>query len=379
MDRKLFFTLFVSLLLGALLWQMWLIFEPFTQSLLWAGILVTLSYPLYKRLLARMPQRPEMAALLMCFGLTLGLVLPVIFLLVLLFQDLSEGAQHLSRTLQQTNFEQWLRHPLLQHPWVLQVQELFTRYVRLENFDFKAAALNTARSLSQVMLNSSSAFFKAFSGIFVLLALIEINLFFLFRDGRRFVEYVQSLIPIDAAYKSLVLGRMREVIQASVFGSVGTACAQGFVGGLALLVLGVPSAILWGVVMAVLSFLPLAGPPMVWIPAAIWLFSQGHPLKALMLALWGVLVVGTIDNILRPLLISSVSSEDNRLNTLVLFLSVLGGLKVFGFLGIVMAPLMIVLTLTLLELLQIGLGYHQGQRLIVRLEEPDAADAAAES
>lgn len=370
MDRKLFYTLFVSLLLGALLWQVYQIFQPFINSLLWAGVLVSLSYPLYARLLARMPKRPELASLLMCLGLTLGLVLPFVFLMILLFQDLSVGARQLSHSAQTIDFEALRHHPLLQQPWLVQIQAFFSRFVNFESLDLKATAMNGLKGLSQFMLASSKDFFKALSGMVVLLVLVEINLFFLFCDGKRFVDYLKSLIPIEAQYKDLVLGRMREVIQASIFGSVGTACAQGFLGGLGFLVLGVPSAILWGVTMAVLSFLPLVGPPVVWAPAAAWLFFQGHPIKALILVLWGVLVVGTIDNILRPILISSVSSEGNRLNTLVLFLAVLGGLKVFGFLGIVLAPLMIVLTLTVLELLQIGLGYSQGKRLIV--PEPES-------
>jgi predicted PurR-regulated permease PerM len=379
MDRKLFFTFLVSFLLGALLWQLYQIFEPFFNSLLWAGVLVSVSYPFYRRLLARMPNRPELASLIMCLGLTLGLVLPFVFLLILLFQDLSEGASQLSLALQSFDFESLRTHPLFTQAWVVQLQETFNRFVKVENLDLKATTLNTLKGLSQVMLERSKDFFKALSGMVILLALVEINLFFLFRDGKGFVEYLKSLIPIDAQYKDMVLSRMREVIQASIFGSVGTACAQGFVGGIAFLVLGVPSAILWGVMMTVLSFLPLVGPPVIWGPAAVWLFFQGHPIKALILVVWGVLVVGTIDNILRPILISSVSSEDNRLNTLVLFLAVLGGLKVFGFLGIVLAPLMIVLTLTLLELLQIGLGYQKGPRKIVPLDNLPAGALAPEA
>jgi len=365
MDRKLFFTLFVALLLGAMLWQLFLIFEPFVNSLLWAGVLASLSYPVYARLLAQMPKRPEVAALLMCLGLTLGLVLPFLFLMVLLFQDLSEGARQLSHSAQHIDFEALRHHPILQQPWLIQIQEIFSRFVKVETLDLKATAMNGLKGLSQFMLASSKDFFKALSGMVILLLLVEINLFFLFCDGKRFVDYLKSLIPIEAQYKDLVLGRMREVIQASIFGSVGTACAQGLLGGIGFLVLGVPSAILWGVTMAVMSFLPLVGPPVVWAPAAAWLFFQGHPIKALILVLWGMLVVGTIDNILRPILISSVSSEDNRLNTLVLFLAVLGGLKVFGFLGLVLAPLMVVLTLTLIELIQIGLGYPQVKHVIV--------------
>jgi predicted PurR-regulated permease PerM len=348
-DKRLFFTLTFALLLGAMLFQLYLIFEPFFSSLLWAGILVTLSYPWYKKLLARMPQRPEIASLLMCTGLTLLLLLPATLVLVLLFQDLSKSAINLSNSVQKLDFNTMINHPL-----VVKAMAFASQYVDLSTIDLRTAAVNTVRSLSEFMLERSRDFFAVFSGFFVLVALIEINMFFLFRDGRRFVQFVGNLIPVAAEQKNMVIKRVKEVINASIYGSVVTAAVQGGLGGIAFIVLGLPSAILWGVVMMIMSFLPLVGPFVIWMPAAAWLFFDGHPIKAIMLVLWGVLVIGTSDNILRPLLISSVSSEGNRLNTLVLFLSVLGGIKVFGFLGIVLAPLAIVFTLTLLELMQMA-------------------------
>jgi predicted PurR-regulated permease PerM len=113
--------------------------------------------------------------------------------------------------------------------------------------------------------------------------------------------------------------------------------------------------VLWGVIMMLMSFLPLAGPFVVWAPFAVWLLFQGAWIKAQMLTVWGLVVIGSSDNILRPILIRSVSSKENQLNTLVLFLSVLGGLRIFGFAGIILAPLMIVMLLTLLELLVLTL------------------------
>lgn len=373
MDRKLFFTLVVSLLLGAMLYVLYLIFQPFISSLLWAGVLVTLTYPLYRRLLNQWPQRSDIVSLLMCIGLTLLLVLPATLLLLILFKDLAEGAQSLSASLQHTDYRTMISfdHPIFQQPLIQKIMNLLGHYVDWESIDLRAGALNGLQKLSQFMVERSRGFFSAFSSFFFVLAMVEVNMFFLFRDGHRFVNFVKHLIPIPTETKEMLLQRMREVIRASMYGSVGTAAVQGVVGGLGFLALGVPSAVFWSVIMMIMGFLPLAGPFLVWAPAAVYLLVKGSWIKALLLVVWGIFVVGTIDNILRPLLIRSVSSKENQLNTLVLFLSVLGGIRIFGFLGIVLAPLLIVLFLTLLEILSSALGSQEGTRLIIpHPEEP---------
>ncbi|MGV3523909.1 MAG: AI-2E family transporter [Candidatus Sericytochromatia bacterium] len=363
MDRKLFFTLLVTFLLGALGYLLYQVFQPFLMSLLWASVLVTITYPLYQKLLERMPERKELAALLMCIGLTLLLVLPISLLGLVLVRDLREGAQALSQNLHTTDFEALLKpdSPLLQHPLVIQGQLFLKQYVDLESLDLRAAAINAAQRVSQFMLSSSSGFLGAFSGTLLLLALVELNMFFLFCDGREFVSFLRRLIPVAPETQELVLGRAREVVKATIYGSVGTAVTQGLVGGLIFLLLGLPSAVLWAVVMTLASFLPMVGTSLVWAPAAIWFFFNGHPIKAVLLALSGVLIIGTVDNIVRPILIRSVSSKDNQLNTLVLLFAVLGGIRLFGFLGIVISPLLVVLFLTLLELVRAALLENSAQ------------------
>lgn len=357
MDRKVFFTLLVFGLFLGLLYTVYLIFEPFVMSLIWAGILVALTYPLYKRLLARMPGKPELASALMCLGLTLLLVLPVTLLALILFQDLSEGAQKLTVYIQKQDYRSWLTldHPLLKHPLLQRPLDLLNRFVDWEKIDLQGAVANGVQNVSRFMVEHSKGFFAAFSSFLFLLGMILINMFFLFRDGHQFVRFLKSRIPIPAAQQEMVLGRMHEVVRASIYGTLGTAVVQGLLGGTAFLILGLPSAVLWGVIMMLMSFLPLAGPFVVWAPFAVWLLFQGAWIKALILTLWGVVVIGSSDNILRPILIRSVSSKENQLNTLVLFLSVLGGLRIFGFAGIILAPLMIVMLLTLLELLALTL------------------------
>lgn len=377
MDRKLFFTLLTSGVLAFLLYVLFLLFQPFLTALIWAAILVTLTYPLYRRLLNKWPHRPEVISALMCLGLTLLLVLPATFLGVILVQDLNEGAVKLTATLQQMDYDAWLKfqHPFFQQKWVKQAMDMASQYVDFDALNLKKTALNSAQRVSTFALEYSKGFLSAFSGFMFLLVMIEIIMFFFFRDGKSYMDYFKSLIPIETEQKELVLGRMQEVIRASIFGSVGTAVAQGFIGGAAFVVLGVPSAILWSVIMMFASFLPLAGPFVVWVPVAIYLLTQGFWIKALILTLWGTLVVGTVDNIIRPLLIRSVSSEGNQLNTLVLFLAVLGGVKVFGFLGIVLAPLLVVLVITLLELITAALGHDEGvsKRLFIRTADGQRA------
>lgn len=375
MDRKLFFTLLTSVLLAFLLYILFLLFQPFISAMIWAAILVTLTYPLYQRLLKKWPNKPEVIAGFMCLGLTLLLVLPVTFLSIVLLKDLNEGVVRLTAALQTFDYNSWLNleHPFFQQKWVKQVMDLASQYVDFEALDIKGSIVNSVQNLSSFFLESSKGFLTAFSGFMFLLVMIEITMFFFFRDGKQYMHYFKSLIPIESEQKDLVLGRMQEVIRASIFGSVGTAVAQGIIGGAAFVALGVPSAILWSVIMLFMSFLPMAGPFVVWVPVAIYLLTQGFWIKALILTLWGTLVVGTVDNIIRPLLIRKVSSEGNQLNTLVLFLAVLGGIKVFGFLGIVLAPLVVVMVITLLELMVTTLGHQEGKHIFVRTSDGQKA------
>ena len=141
------------------------------------------------------------------------------------------------------------------------------------------------------------------------------------------------------------MARTRDVISASVNGVLVIPAIQGALGALAFFALGVPSALVWGVVMTFLSLIPMAGAFIVWVPAALFLVATGHLTKAIILAAWGALVIGTVDNFLRPKLVG----EKTKLHELFIFFSVIGGLKVFGVLGIVLGPVVLAVTLALLD------------------------------
>jgi predicted PurR-regulated permease PerM len=171
------------------------------------------------------------------------------------------------------------------------------------------------------------------------------TMYYLFRDGNKIVSALPDVLPLERAQSEKIFARTREVISASVYGVLVIASIQGALGGLMFWILGLPSPLVWGVVMTLLSMIPMVGAFVIWVPAAIFLALSGCWVKAIILTAWGALVIGTVDNFLRPKLVG----EKTKLHELFIFFSVLGGLKVFGILGIVLGPVVLAITLALLD------------------------------
>jgi predicted PurR-regulated permease PerM len=170
-------------------------------------------------------------------------------------------------------------------------------------------------------------------------------MYYLFRDGDKIVRALPGALPLSTEQSEAIIARTSQVVSASVYGVVTIAMLQGMLGGLAFWLLGVPSPILWAAVLAFVCMIPIAGSFFVWLPASIYLLMTGHWTKAILLLLWGALVISTIDNFLRPKLIKN----QTKLHELFVFFSVLGGMSVFGLLGIVLGPVVLAITLGLLD------------------------------
>jgi predicted PurR-regulated permease PerM len=174
------------------------------------------------------------------------------------------------------------------------------------------------------------------------------TMYYLFRDGERIVQRLPAALPLEIEQGEALIVRVQEVVSASVYGVVTIASLQGLLGGIAFWLLGIPSPILWAVLMTFVCMIPVAGSFLVWLPLSIYLIATGHWTKALLLILWGALVVSTVDNFLRPKLIKN----QTKLHELFVFFSVLGGISVFGLLGIVLGPVVLAITLGLLQTFQ---------------------------
>lgn len=186
----------------------------------------------------------------------------------------------------------------------------------------------------------------ASAGVQFLVALFA--LFFLLRDRDAVLAVVRGYMPMSNADADYFFERIRSMTYATLYGNVVTAIIQGVLGGAMFAVLGIPGSLLWGAAMALLSLVPSAGAFLIWIPAAGVLAAQGEWGKAIILVSWGTVVVGSIDNLLYPTLVG----REIRLHTLPVFLSVLGGLIVFGASGLVLGPVILAGTIAMLDILR---------------------------
>lgn len=332
-------SLMLFLLAGLALYLCYLVLRPFFQVLLWAVVLAVLFEPLRARLALR-TGKPVLAAALTLAVVIVSVLLPVGLVAVLLAEEigsfLSEAPADIDRMLADPDVR-------------LRAGELYAQ--ARERFPFldKLDRPNLAKSLEEwgpgLVQGSLGVLGKVLQAA-VRFVLIAFTLFFLFRDGARLRDQLRDLMPLSRRQADRVMTRTVEVLRASTYGVVVVAAIQGLLGGAMFAVLGIPSPVLWGVVMTFFAMIPMVGAGVIWLPAALLLLLAGKTVKALLLLAWGALVVGTIDNVLRPRLVG----ERSRLYELVVFFGVLGGLRLFGLVGVLAGPAVFALAATLLEL-----------------------------
>jgi predicted PurR-regulated permease PerM len=195
-------------------------------------------------------------------------------------------------------------------------------------------------------VNTSAADIVKASAVQILgLCLIFYVLFFFLRDRQMFLRAIARHSPLSPLQMEGLLERIGDTIHATVYGTFAVASVQGLLGGLMFWWLGLPAPLLWGLIMGMLAVIPMLGAFVIWAPAALFLLLEGAWHDALTLSLWGMLVVGTVDNLLRPVLVG----DRLRLHTVLTFLSVVGGLMVFGAAGLILGPVILVITMAMLE------------------------------
>jgi predicted PurR-regulated permease PerM len=323
----------------------YLVFSPYLVSIVWAVILTLVFYPAYERLNGWLKNRRSLSSIVSTVLTIVIIVFPGVLLLFLLGHEVVEIYRFFEAGVKTGKFQFLLKW--YETPWIAEFVGRLDPWLNLSQLDLQNLILQTLRRLSSFVLNQSTKVVLGFSQLLFSFFLMAISMFYLFRDGERLLEGIKSLIPLTSGEKDLVFRRIREMVHATIFGGVLVSMIQGFLGGLAFWILGLPSPVLWGSVMALLAFVPVVGPFLVWIPAAILLVVHGqHYLKAIVLVLWGIVLVGLSDNFLRPILISGRT----KLHTMILFFAVLGGLKAFGFLGLVAGPLVVTVCLAILDI-----------------------------
>lgn len=317
----------------------WLMLQPFVNVLLWGLVLTTAFAPIHDRIVRKVPNQ-DIAALLACLTVVLALGIPTALIGVALVHELAPAFETLQAMISS------LLDP--HSPVVGTVTGwLAERGVDIDSA--KQQAIEQAQGAMAELTSSSIGYVRGIlggiAGVVIQVFFVFFTMYYLFRDGTKLHTALAAALPLRGRTMNLLFDRIRDVISASVYGVFVIAVLQGALGGLAFWVIGLPSAVVWGVVMAFMSLIPFAGSFVVWIPAAIYLAAIGSWGAAIGLTLWGSIVIGLVDNFLRPKLVG----EKAKLHELFIFFAVLGGLQVFGLIGLFLGPVILAITLALFD------------------------------
>jgi predicted PurR-regulated permease PerM len=314
----------VSLALG------WVLL-PFYGTLLWGASLALLFAPLHRVFLQRLKHRRTLAALLTILIIIIIIVVPLGLLSVTLFREAAGFLAFIES--RETTSEPTLRTAFDALPdWIAQL----LRHFGLVDFERVQRWLNSKLEQGSGFIATQAMNFG--QNTFQLAASLLITMylaFFLIRDGDRIVHVMRRALPLTPSQKQELINKLSAVVRSTVRGNLVVAMIQGTLGGVAFWFLEVRAALLWAVVMALLSLLPAIGAALVWLPVAIWFFVTGGIWQSIALMTWGMLVIGLVDNLLRPMLVGKATLMPDY----VVMITTLGGIVVFGVNGFILGPL----------------------------------------
>jgi predicted PurR-regulated permease PerM len=335
-------ALFLVVLAVIALYFCYLITRPFLSPIFLAVMLAIVFHPVKIGIQRRIRNRNTAA--LICTALVgLAFLLPSISLGFVIHRE-TRGLYHLLNE-KSTAQGGW-------NPYVMNAMERLLnwvgRYIDLSQLDLRGTVLRWLEQTSQYLFSWGAQIVRNFISFLADAVIAFFTLFFLFREGGSIKEHLTSYVPLTRGQVERLFTGISNSIVANVYGVIAVGASQGILAGLGFWMLGLPSPALWGLVTALFSLVPLVGSAAVWGPAVIVLAVSGHWVKALILLGWGAAIVGQVDNVVRPYVIS----EKAKLNTLPVFFALLGGLEAFGVMGLFVGPVLLSFTLVVLEMLR---------------------------
>jgi predicted PurR-regulated permease PerM len=310
----------------AFAWILW----PFYAAILWAAVLAIVFAPLHRRLVRSLRRRRTLAALSTVVIIVVMVILPLAFVASLLVQE-ATGVYERIRS-GEMNLGHYFRQTVEALPgWATSLLDRFgLTHLGAVQQRLSTGLLRGTQFLAAKALSIGQNTFDFLVGFFVMLYL----LFFLLRDGDAIARRIRDAVPLRAEDKRALFHKFTVVIRATVKGNVVVALVQGALGGLMFWILGIHAPVLWAVVMALLSLLPAVGTALVWLPVAVYFLVTGAVWQGVALIAYGVLVIGLVDNILRPILVG----KDTKIPDYVVLVSTLGGMAIFGVNGFLIGP-----------------------------------------
>jgi predicted PurR-regulated permease PerM len=332
------FALVVAAILG---YALILIFAPFALSMAWAAFLAFLLYPLNRRLRRRFSGKGIAAGLLTMLA-PITILLPLSALSIDFVAQISTLLQKLQKSAAELDIKSF--SDLQQFPWIARVNAWLESNTGISAEQLQSWLVSGTREVLKRAASMGGGFFLGALGSLHGFAIMLFLLFFFLRDGDLMLARGRRLIPLDEDRKERLFRQLSGVTRAIVVGTSVTALLQGVLIGIGFTIASLPSPVVFGVLAALLSMLPVGGAAFVWGPAVIWLFFDGRWGFGTFMLAWGILL-GGLDNILRPMLISGRA----RISALAVFIGVLGGIPAFGAIGVIAGPVVISLALALIE------------------------------
>lgn len=333
MDKKLLYTLltFSAILLVAYL--IVFLLSPFLGAIVWASVLSMTAYPLHKKFLKFFKGRKNISAFFSTMVVFLFIALPFFLITIIFTGQAYEVLSYIEDTINKGNlplFQQIQSHPL--------VNDLIVKakpYIEKE--DLHTMGITLFKGIFNIFAFTSKKFaVNIFSGIFQFFITILL-LFFAFRDGDTIIKTFWEIVPLKESDIAKIEDIFKRIIGAVLYGIILACIAQGILGGIGFAIAGISAAVFYGVIMMLASFVPVIGSSFVWVPAVIYLYATGNYGSATFLLVWCLTAVSMIDNLIRPLYISTKS----KVSLPIVVIGVLGGLITLGFLGIILGPLIL--------------------------------------
>ncbi len=343
-------NIFFFLLLSFSLFVGYLLFEPFLKVIAASILLAVIFFPVHDFLLKKI-RRPIITSLLSTTIVMLFIIIPSIFMIVVFTDKLIEIYPAVLNAISKLeNIEESLNKFPVIHSTFQKVK------LMLENYGIEVDIAKTLRAVSMFILNffieKGKAIFINFTLIVIGILFVVVTLFFLFKDGYALYKRVYTLIPLKDSEKNFLFAKSYRAIQGVVLGMVLTAIAQGIIAFIGYSVVGIDMAFFWAFITFIAAFLPVGGASLVWIPIAIYTFFAKGIGWGIFMTVWGTFLISTIDNIIKPVIIG----DKTNIHPMILAFAILGGLNLFGFLGLFIAPIVLVLIDNMLNLFKSKYG-----------------------
>ncbi len=315
--------IFLLILVAVFGFLAFLIFRPYLNYIFFAVILVFVTFPLYKKLKSKLKSRILSASILLICMLLI-LVIPSFFITFKLFIQVKEIFTNLQ---------------------VTQLEAIGEKISTFTGINVKENIANLSSNIISYVVSNIFKLTRAVANLLIGLFIMMFTMFYLYLDGERIAGEIKRMMPLSKKYQDYLFNKTYQVMQAILLGIFFTAIMQGFFGGIGFYLFGISNSLFWGFVMMFFSLIPFLGPHFIYIPASLFLMYKGNIWTGIVLLIYGIIIVSNLDNLIRPRIVRIKA----KIHPLTVILGVIGGISLFGIVGMVLGPLILALFIELVK------------------------------